>query len=462
MNANTTRLKAVVVALVASSLLASSGCGVSKWKPSKMFSMDSTWPFRDKDEPREGTPERMVCTWTDSVMTKAGQKPQRGFGGRIMFYEKDEKDPVKIDGQLVVYAFDETERDPTDNKPTRRYVFPAEQMSLHMSKSDLGASYSFWLPWDEAGGPKTEVGLICRFEPKDGAVVTSEQTTHRLPGTDAKLTLKPGEHKKPPKVPEGVPAKPALQTLQDLQAKRIEEQNTKLASYEAPVAGSPQTGSANSVHDVTTGPSRRMTSTTINLPNNFQMPNAAQLMSQAQAVNHQQLAAQSLPPAMANQAMLAQTPAMNGVLPGAVPQLSAQQLAINNSLPPGQAFMPASSAMGAANLATQPQVQLGATGTMMPGPPAIGQPLANFNAAANPTPMMQQAAQQMAVQQQLMQQQYAQQQMMQQHSAQQQALQQQMIQQMLSGQGATQATAQMPATANGAATVTYPAGPLYR
>src|SRR3954462_3003305 len=153
-----------------------------------MFSLDHTWPFKDKDKPHEGTPVRMVGTWTDTVLTESGKKPQRGFGGRIMFYEKDEKNPILVEGQLVVYAFDETGRDPTDTKPTRRYVFPTEQIPKHMSKSELGASYSFWLPWDEAGGPKTEISLICRFEPKGGAVITSEQTKHILPGSTPVLT----------------------------------------------------------------------------------------------------------------------------------------------------------------------------------------------------------------------------------------------------------------------------------
>ena len=42
-------------------------------------------------------------------MTQPGAKPQRGFGGRIMFYESEDKKPILVDGQLVVYAFDETE-----------------------------------------------------------------------------------------------------------------------------------------------------------------------------------------------------------------------------------------------------------------------------------------------------------------------------------------------------------------
>jgi hypothetical protein len=161
MNANAKSI-ATVFAILAMTVLAT---GCKSWKTPKMFSLDNTWPFRDKDEPREGVPVRIVGMWTDTVYTQAGQKPQRGFGGRLLFYETDNKDPIIVDGQLVVYAFNETDRDPTDNKPTRRYVFPAEQIPLHMSKSELGTSYSFWLPWGRppaASSPANKRDICCR------------------------------------------------------------------------------------------------------------------------------------------------------------------------------------------------------------------------------------------------------------------------------------------------------------
>ncbi len=251
----------------------------------KMFRLDSTWPFRDKNKPQEGTPVRMVGAWTDTVMTQPGQKPQRGFGGRVMFYDKEGKKPILVDGQLVVYAFDETGRNPTDNKPTRRYVFPADQMSIHMSVSELGASYSFWLPWDEAGGPKAEVSLICRFEPKEGGVVTGEQTKHFLPGTAPAATA--AGNKKGPSVPEGVPARPPRQTLEDVRAQQNAELQAKLTSFDAPAAsmqtgaigdGAPQTG---------TTPVRHMTAATISLPQNYQLPDAAAVNSAMQPTGYQ-------------------------------------------------------------------------------------------------------------------------------------------------------------------------------
>jgi hypothetical protein len=234
----------------------------SDFKPSKLFSLG------DDDEPETGIPVRMVGTWTDSVRTKPGEVSQRGFGGRLLFYGNKSDKPILVDGQLVVYAFDETGRSPTDNKPTRRYVFPADQIPLHMSESEIGASYSFWLPWDEVGGPQTEVSLICRFEPKDGAVIASEQTKHRLPGEllpESKVA-----DGNPPKLPEGVPFRPAQPTLESIQQSRIVDHNTQLASYESvmPLAGSDgAAAAAGSPH-----PQQRMTTTSIALPRHYQFP----------------------------------------------------------------------------------------------------------------------------------------------------------------------------------------------
>jgi hypothetical protein len=89
---------------------------------------------------------------------------------------------VRVDGQLVVYAFDETNRKDYETQPTRRYIFPADQFQVYESNNQLGPSYSIWLPWDEAGGPQRKISLIAKFEPKDGAPVVTEQTNHFLAG----------------------------------------------------------------------------------------------------------------------------------------------------------------------------------------------------------------------------------------------------------------------------------------
>lgn len=392
MNRKSKILSAANLLLVAA-MLCNVGC-MKSWHAPKMLSLDNTWPFRDKDAPQEGTPVRMVGTWTDTVMSQPGKKPQRGFGGRLMFYEHEGKKPILVDGQLVVYAFDEAGRDPTDNKPTRRYVFPADQVAMRMSKSDLGASYSFFLPWDEAGGPKTEVSLICRFEPKSGGVVTGEQTRHMLPGPVGVATT--GGVKQPPKLPEGVPSKPMKQTLESLRSARAAGNTATQASYEVPAAGNPQAAVPS-----LDGPDRRMTAATIQLPNNYQLPDAASL-NLAAAAGYSRPVPQSAQQFGVNQAQY-QQPVM-GAVPGAATMQNAavQQNAfarpyMNQQLPqqmpmragapitPGPQGMVAgptgwnNGPTGWNNMSVgqlpQPQMQQAMVGQPMMGQPMVGQPM---------------------------------------------------------------------------------------
>jgi hypothetical protein len=139
------------------------------------------WPWQDQEEPPRA-PTKVVVMWTDAVLHQPGQPPRRGFGGRLMFYNEESKHPIKVDGALVIYAFEETGKPAKSVKPDRKYVFTREQLPAHHSKSSLGHSYSVWLPWDEAGGEQKEISLIVRFVPESGPVVLSEQTKHILPG----------------------------------------------------------------------------------------------------------------------------------------------------------------------------------------------------------------------------------------------------------------------------------------
>jgi hypothetical protein len=138
------------------------------------------WPFNKDDKP--GKPDKIVALWNDTVLTQAGRPPLRGFGGRLMFYEGKKEDPIKVEGTLVVYAFDETDRAANNARPDRKYAFTPQQLPLHYSKSKIGHSYSVWLPWDEVGGLQKEITLIVRFLPKEGAPAIGEPARQLLPG----------------------------------------------------------------------------------------------------------------------------------------------------------------------------------------------------------------------------------------------------------------------------------------
>ncbi|HVX10338.1 MAG TPA: hypothetical protein VHC22_04115 [Pirellulales bacterium] len=129
-------------------------------------------------------PLKVVAFWTDTVRTAEGQPAMRGFGGRLMFYDNQRGKSVKVAGNLVIYGFDESRVDQENPRPDRKFVFTQEQFAKHYSKSELGPSYSFWIPWDRVGGPTQEVSLICRFTPVEGGAVVSEQVKQLLPGIE--------------------------------------------------------------------------------------------------------------------------------------------------------------------------------------------------------------------------------------------------------------------------------------
>ena len=129
------------------------------------------------DKPQ--SPLKMTALWTDTVLVEAGVA---GFGGRVMFYGKSEEKPVMVEGELTVYAYDDTDDGHDNSVPARKYVFRAEELSKHYSTSSLGHSYSFWLPWGNVGGQQRQISLVARFKSKAGGVVMSEMTRHFLPG----------------------------------------------------------------------------------------------------------------------------------------------------------------------------------------------------------------------------------------------------------------------------------------
>lgn len=134
-----------------------------------------------EEEPEFVTPSKVIPVWSDTVLHQGGKKGQRGCGGRVMFYAGDGKRAVRVDGSLVVYAWNDS-RDDKQRRPDRKYVFSNDDFQKHYSTSSIGDSYSFWIPWDETGGQQTELTLVARFVGRNGAEITSTPAKVILPG----------------------------------------------------------------------------------------------------------------------------------------------------------------------------------------------------------------------------------------------------------------------------------------
>lgn len=167
-------IRQVICRVAICMLMACLAPGCAQWKLPKSL------PLAGNDEDKPQVAQRVTALWSDTVLVEAGVT---GFGGRLMFYGKGE-DPVKVEGELTVFAYDDTHDAQNQSLPARKYVFRAEDLEKHYSASTLGHSYSFWIPWASVGGPARQISLIARFKSaKGGGVVMSEMTRHYLPGT---------------------------------------------------------------------------------------------------------------------------------------------------------------------------------------------------------------------------------------------------------------------------------------
>lgn len=197
-------------------LLMAVGCQspMKMWKPDFKF-----WESEpDVTESQFESPERMVVVWSPAMYNEPGKKPTRGFGGRIYFYGK-QNNPIAVEGQLVVNAYDDSQmKQKASQAPDRRYAFPQETFSGHFAPTDLGPSYSVWVPWDEVGGQQMQISLLPVFTASSGKVVMAQPSPNVLPGTQSQVD-------------------PALQEPQLTTMPRVyEESAVKQISYEEPVA----------------------------------------------------------------------------------------------------------------------------------------------------------------------------------------------------------------------------------
>lgn len=167
-----TRRVAFAVVLIAVGLMAS-GCS--------HLEVRDRW--FDSDRVAE-VPSEILPIWTDTVLHQPGKPGVRGFGGRVYFYEEGKPNPVKVDGQLVVYAFDGSETGLKANAPLRKFVITADELISHHSDSSLGNSYSVWLPWDKVGGESRTLSLVVRFNGRNGGTAMSKPARMLLPGVE--------------------------------------------------------------------------------------------------------------------------------------------------------------------------------------------------------------------------------------------------------------------------------------
>lgn len=176
---HTTSQKWFPVLLVAMTASLSSGCsGLTSKTTGFLPKMPWTKSADETPEPYPN-PVKLAVTWTPDTLVQTGRTPTRGFGGRLYFFDEMSR-AVPVEGTLTIHGFDESA--PKETAKVRPFEFTPEQFTKHFGQTDLGASYSIWIPWDAVGGEKAEVSLVATFKSTSGKLVQSVPAKIGLPG----------------------------------------------------------------------------------------------------------------------------------------------------------------------------------------------------------------------------------------------------------------------------------------
>jgi hypothetical protein len=158
--------------LLGLSILACCGC--------QTLNVKAPFPW-DRDK-ADKSPDKIMAVWTDAVKTEPGKPGERGFGGRVFFYD-DQGKTMKAKGEVSIYLFDDDRSLDEAQVPEKKYVFPADTLELRYSKCSLGHSYNFWVPVGPVNGPNRKLSLVTKIELEQGGSVVSGVTRKILPGS---------------------------------------------------------------------------------------------------------------------------------------------------------------------------------------------------------------------------------------------------------------------------------------
>jgi hypothetical protein len=153
-----------LVCLALFGLLLSSGCAT----------LDIPWVNQMPEAGRRNPVVQIVCMWEPSEGRDPQGAPCRGFAGQILFLGNRGGTPVKVDGDVSVYVFDDLGAEEEQATPIHQFNFDAGAWNRHLQKGSLGPAYYCFIPYTRPGNTAANCTLRLKFTPKEGQMLTSD------------------------------------------------------------------------------------------------------------------------------------------------------------------------------------------------------------------------------------------------------------------------------------------------
>ncbi len=155
-------------------LLAFVGCSASRELTSAMASAT-------RKEHKSPKVSRVVCLWEPAV-GKIPNGPKRGIIGQVLFFEGRDTAPVKVDGEVVIYVFDDHGSIEDQSKPIHKLALSPEELKAVHAETAVGHSYHIPVPYPKDHGLTTTCTMRVKHTSVDGHVSYSDLASVLLLG----------------------------------------------------------------------------------------------------------------------------------------------------------------------------------------------------------------------------------------------------------------------------------------
>ncbi len=124
----------------------------------------------------------MICLWEAAEGIGTDGMPTRGFAGQILFFTAGGKEPVKVEGDIRIYVFDD-HAEALSSEPLHQFDFDNQSFQTFLHDTNLGGAYQLFVPYTRKGGQKATCSLRVRLTPSNGKPLYSKMASVILPGT---------------------------------------------------------------------------------------------------------------------------------------------------------------------------------------------------------------------------------------------------------------------------------------
>jgi hypothetical protein len=140
------------------------------------------WKDKNPEASKENPVVNIVCVWEPAEGRNVNGLPARGFAGQIFFFTRLGATPVKVNGDVRVYVFDDLGSAEEQSKPIHQFDFLGDAWTVHLQDSTLGPSYNVFIPYTREGPWRANCQLRLRLTTETSQPVFSETVDVVLPG----------------------------------------------------------------------------------------------------------------------------------------------------------------------------------------------------------------------------------------------------------------------------------------